>query len=455
MMKKGPWFNLNHMLSLQKWKQEVPVTEVDFKWVPFWVQLHGLPLGVMTEKNASKIVEQIGQPLEVEDSRVEGCILRGFIIVRVLVNVQKPLLTGCWIPRENLPRVWVVFKYEKLQGFCYNCGILGHEQMNCSRSKVMSVLCKEIPRYGPKLGVNATKPFWVLANEFDRWRRDSQPFGENFTNKTDESSSNTRNEGLEEREVNQGRVVLEVEDDGTTEQAAQEKGEVTSNQVQGDSLDREVSKADKTGEKGIEEEKSSIAGAWVCRHSPGSRIPTIEKARTHNTLWPNGFLQFLSLLDEPNIFSGTHVMEEHSVGTTPSKGPTLDVVADYIADFVRKRQGDSLEEKDGYTKPTTKVTAETPSDVREATGSKKGFTVEEVNCEKVKIGSGKNIESVVQEACEESGLKHCNPEQEYEGPKLKPLELNRGEAGSVPKGPSEEDSKWSVSGSEEAGKKGI
>lgn len=109
-MKKGPWFNLNHMLSLQKWKQEVPVTEVDFKWVPFWVKLHGLPLGVMTEKNASKIAEQIGQPLEVEDSRVERYIMRGFIRVRVLVNVQKPLLTGCWIPRENLPRVWVVFK---------------------------------------------------------------------------------------------------------------------------------------------------------------------------------------------------------------------------------------------------------------------------------------------------------------------------------------------------------
>lgn len=87
MMRRGPWFILNHMISLQEWKQEVAVVEVDFKWVPFWVQLHGLPLGLMTEKNATKIAGQIGEPLEVEDSRVEGCILRGFVRVRVMLNV--------------------------------------------------------------------------------------------------------------------------------------------------------------------------------------------------------------------------------------------------------------------------------------------------------------------------------------------------------------------------------
>lgn len=124
---KAPWFILNHMLSLQVWKQNSVVTEVDFSSVPFWVQLHGLPLGATTENNAIKIARQIGEPLEVEEWRFEGCMLRSFIRVRVMVNVLKPLLTGCWVPRENMPRVWVVFKFEKLQGFCYKCGFLGHE----------------------------------------------------------------------------------------------------------------------------------------------------------------------------------------------------------------------------------------------------------------------------------------------------------------------------------------
>lgn len=98
------------MLSLQEWKREFPVAEVDFTWVPFWVQLHGLPLGVMTEKNAIKIASHIGEPMEVEEWRVEGCMLRSFIRVRVMVNVLKPILTSCWIPKENQSRVWINFK---------------------------------------------------------------------------------------------------------------------------------------------------------------------------------------------------------------------------------------------------------------------------------------------------------------------------------------------------------
>lgn len=167
--RKEPWFILNHMLSLQEWRRGSVVTEVDFSHVPFWVQLHGIPLGAMSENNAIRIVTQIGDPLEVEEWRVEGCMLRSFMRVRVMVNVRKPLLIECWVPRA-----WVVFKYEKLQGFCYNCGVIGHEQMNCSKAKVMSVLCKEIPRYGAKLGVKPAKPFQILVDEFQRWRRNEQ-----------------------------------------------------------------------------------------------------------------------------------------------------------------------------------------------------------------------------------------------------------------------------------------
>lgn len=58
--RKGPWFILNRMISLQEWKHDGAVLEIDFSWVPFWVQLHGLPLGLMTEENASKIAAQIG-----------------------------------------------------------------------------------------------------------------------------------------------------------------------------------------------------------------------------------------------------------------------------------------------------------------------------------------------------------------------------------------------------------
>lgn len=61
---------------------------------------------------------------------------------------------------------------------------------------------------------------------------------------------------------------------------------------------------------------------------------------------PTGLKVFYILSHEPNIFTGTHVMEEYHLGGKPTKGPTLDTVADYIADLVRKRQGSDMEAHD-------------------------------------------------------------------------------------------------------------
>lgn len=246
-LKQGPWFILNRMINLQEWKQDVVMDEVDFSRMPFWIQLHGLPLGAMSEENAIKIASQIGETTEVEEWRVEGCALRGFIRVRVVVNILKPLLTGCWVPRANKPRVWVVFKYEKLQGFCYKCGIIGHEQTNYKHSKVMSVLYKDIPRYEQKLGVSAAKPFAVLVSEFERWRKNEQLFSKAQTNTSEGSSVGPRNENQEEVHRNQGREIVEVEDDGTNQEMTGEKGGVTSKGAQQARGDREEVRAEKKG----------------------------------------------------------------------------------------------------------------------------------------------------------------------------------------------------------------
>lgn len=94
-MRKGPWFIMNQLLNIQRWIPEASVFEVDFSRVPFWVQLHGMPYGTMKIRNVSKIGEQIGQVVEVENPMVDGCMVRSFMRVRVLVDVYKPLLTGC------------------------------------------------------------------------------------------------------------------------------------------------------------------------------------------------------------------------------------------------------------------------------------------------------------------------------------------------------------------------
>lgn len=82
----------------------------------------------------------------------------------------KPLLKGCWIPRRDLPKTWVVFRYEKLQGLCFNCGIIGHEQNGCKRERAMVVVNKEVSRYSGQLGIPAARPISVIAKERERWK---------------------------------------------------------------------------------------------------------------------------------------------------------------------------------------------------------------------------------------------------------------------------------------------
>lgn len=111
-MRKGPWYVMNHVVSLQYWIPEASVYELDFNRISVWVQIHGLPLGAMNVKNATKLMSVVGEVLDVEDPMVDGNLLRSFMRVRVCLNVNNPLPTGCWIPRKDMPKLWVFFRYE-------------------------------------------------------------------------------------------------------------------------------------------------------------------------------------------------------------------------------------------------------------------------------------------------------------------------------------------------------
>lgn len=65
----------------------------------------------------------------------------------------------------------MVFRYERLQNLCFNCGIIGHEQNDCKKEKVMSVLVKETPLYDAKLSVAPSKSLATLAAEQGRWSK--------------------------------------------------------------------------------------------------------------------------------------------------------------------------------------------------------------------------------------------------------------------------------------------
>ena len=94
-------------------------------WCPFRVQIHGLPLGVMNEKigvlfgDALRDVEEV----ETDDAQIAW---EKHLIVRVSINVMKPLKRGKMILVERNGKVLAMFRYERLPDFCYVCGRLDH-----------------------------------------------------------------------------------------------------------------------------------------------------------------------------------------------------------------------------------------------------------------------------------------------------------------------------------------
>lgn len=120
-----------------------------------------MPLGTMTTKNAVKIIERMGDVKEVENPLVDGKLLRIFMRVRVEIDILKPLSIGCRIPRKDLPKTWIVFRYERLQNIYYKCSIIGHDHRSCSKERLMS--SPNIPKYGPELGVPAARSLSSIA----------------------------------------------------------------------------------------------------------------------------------------------------------------------------------------------------------------------------------------------------------------------------------------------------
>lgn len=64
-----------------------------------------------------------------DDSKASGAFLR----VRVAIEIDKPLRRGVLLgmSKSEDPK-WFAVQYERLPFYCYDCGIMGHSEIECS-----------------------------------------------------------------------------------------------------------------------------------------------------------------------------------------------------------------------------------------------------------------------------------------------------------------------------------
>lgn len=106
--------------------QDETVQEVDLSTFPVWVQVHGIPMGQATKGMAEMAARRLGEVLEVDFRSQKAVWITQFIRVKVLLDILQPLSPGFFLPRANRVDTWIQFRYEKITGFCYNSGLLGH-----------------------------------------------------------------------------------------------------------------------------------------------------------------------------------------------------------------------------------------------------------------------------------------------------------------------------------------
>ncbi|CAA0819517.1 Unknown protein [Striga hermonthica] len=89
-----------------------------------------------------------------------GSISGRWLKILVSVNLNEPLLRGANI-KVGQESVWVSFRYENLQAFCYYCGRIGHSERNCCHKREDIKNNKHRPRqYGEWIKASSGSFHW-------------------------------------------------------------------------------------------------------------------------------------------------------------------------------------------------------------------------------------------------------------------------------------------------------
>jgi len=125
---EGPWLYDNFHVALDRISPGAIPNLVPLNHIDFWVQIHGLPFGLIQHKVGQGIGSYLGT-FKAYD--VRNTIHNSYMRVRVAIDITVTLKKEWHVRASNGAFVIVNFKYEKLGVFCHRCGLIGHTDKGC------------------------------------------------------------------------------------------------------------------------------------------------------------------------------------------------------------------------------------------------------------------------------------------------------------------------------------
>ncbi|KAF9610844.1 hypothetical protein IFM89_025254 [Coptis chinensis] len=140
----GPWMLGGYIFSVKEWMRGKRLEEYRFDLVKFWVQIWDLPKDRINKANVWKIDAELGMVMEADISCPPE-FNRPVARVRVEMDVKERLKKDQQIKLETGEELVVRLKYEKLEVFCYFCGVIGHDHLAC---RIRNQYCYDLIKCG-------------------------------------------------------------------------------------------------------------------------------------------------------------------------------------------------------------------------------------------------------------------------------------------------------------------
>lgn len=128
-LEDGPWMFGKDLVAVADFDGEKTIDEVEFTFIPVWVRVMKMSLGLMN-KAAGEMISDVLEVDVDDDDMAVGKYMR----VKVKLDIHKLFMRGVTMdvggdPKEKMKWCPLVYKY--LLDFCYTCGLIGHTNHLC------------------------------------------------------------------------------------------------------------------------------------------------------------------------------------------------------------------------------------------------------------------------------------------------------------------------------------